>query len=135
NLTKNTLLKFKASAYLYDMHYPRDPGGLIGTVYRVPSAAFPIRLPDGTWGGTQIYDNPMAQVTSVGTTHPDARQFTINAILRQNLDDWVKGLNIEAAFQYYDYASFYQYYKKTYKYGFLSPVMDDAGNIIDITTT
>lgn len=135
NLTKNTLLKFEASAFLYDMHYPRDPSGLIGTIYRVPSAAFPIKLPDGTWGGTQIYENPRAQVTSVGTAHPDARQFTINAILRQNLYSWVKGLNIEAGFQHFDYGSFYQYYKKTYKYGFFSPVFDNSGNIIDTTVT
>lgn len=135
NLTKNTLLKFKASAFLYDMHYPRDPGGLIGTIYRVPSSAFPIRLPDGTWGGTQIYENPRAQVTSVGTSHPNARQFTVNAILQQNLDALAKGLNFKLGLQYYDYGSFYQYYKKTYKYGFLTPVFDNDGNVIDTTTT
>src|SRR5699024_671226 len=65
DITNNLLLKFNVSSYLYDSNVPSEGTSnvdVINALYSTPSAAFPVKLPDGTWGGTQLHStNPVAK--------------------------------------------------------------------------
>ena len=82
---------------------------IMDALYSVPSAAFPIRTESGAWGGTQYYDNnPVALESSTGISHPNFRTLFADGHLIQDLSKWVKGLSVEAAIAYDNFASFYE---------------------------
>src|SRR5699024_2645686 len=85
------------------------PGGggaadqIFNGMYQIPSAAFPVKLPNGHWGGTSIYgNNPMAMLTAAGYGQPNARNFSLRGRLRQELDSWLQGLSAEVEISYYN---------------------------------
>ena len=42
-------------------------GDLMGLIYTTPSAAFPVKTPEGEWGGSDMWTrNPVAEVAAKG---------------------------------------------------------------------
>lgn len=138
NLTDNLLLKTDFHAWLYDIHNPihqYSVGTVFNALYSLPSAAYPVKLPNGIWGGTQVHpNNPRAVITDTGPKHPTARQLSLKAVLRQDLDNILEGLSVEGFIHYYNFSSYHQGKSRNYLYGNISAVRDQKGNILGLKT-
>lgn len=84
---------------LEDRSYPNFSGpALWENMARYPSNAFPVRNPDGSWGGTSSYpDNPVASVLGRGYTSSHDRNIMTNLRLSEDLGDLIPGLRFSQA--------------------------------------
>lgn len=137
NLTDELLLQLNISGILDDNNQPRGgagTGNILSGLYSIPSAAFPVKTPDGNWGGTQIYDNnPMAILTDRGYGYPNNRSLFLDAHIRQN-NLIVKGLSAELTVGYSTFASYFQNKLKKFQYEIVNPVWKN-GQIVDMIIT
>lgn len=99
----------------------RFPGagsaGFLNTLYSTPPNAFPVLNPDGTYGGTSLFqkNNPLAMMQSTGASTDLVRNMiaTINA--RQRLDDIVNGLSLNLFYSYDVYGSYRSGFTQDYE--------------------
>lgn len=81
-----------------------QPGGsgtgysdILASIYRTPNGAYPIKNPNGTWGGNVSYNtNLMAQTLNSGYIIDNARDILASANLKYDFDKVVKGLSVRA---------------------------------------
>lgn len=139
DLTDRLLFQADVAGNLVEHNRPGGgdyPIQIFNAMYRIPSAAFPVKVPDGRWGGTRIYaDNPMALLTDTGYGRPNAREFSLTGRLRQDLDFWIDGLSAEAAVRYHNFGEFHERERRSYSYASIAPVHDENGTIVDTTVT
>ena len=139
SLTDRLLLKANAGGQLKNKNVPSGGGGdaqLFDALYSTPSAAFPVRTPSGSFGGTQRYgNNPVALLTSTGYGSPNRREVFGDVSLRQDLSQWVRGLSAEATVSYNNWSVFYEQKAQNYSYEALAPVRNERGTIVDTVAT
>lgn len=139
DVTDDLLLKLDVSGYIEENNLPGGGNGssqIFNALYSVPSAAFPVKNEDGSWGGTQNYDNnPVAVLTSTGYGQPNRRNFSLTGNLRRDLSQLIDGLSAEATVRYTNYNNFAESQTKNYSYKSVSVERDQSGNIIDTTAT
>lgn len=87
-------------------------------IYGTPSAAFPIRHADGTYGGNSTYgaNNPVALLESTGNCRLTFGTLLANATLKQELNVVLKGLSAEVSIAFDNSGSMYDTAVKEYKY-------------------
>ena len=107
NITESTAMKIGVMARLSESNKPyfmRSSNAMEKLLYKLPSAAFPIKQADGTYGGSSIYgnNNPVAQFQESGQHQYSNTKVLANMDLRQNLGSFVPGLSADAsvAFDY-----------------------------------
>lgn len=102
DLTKTTKFIANFSGNITSLNQPgATASSVMDAIYSVPSAAFPVRTQNGNFGGTSFYaNNPVALVSSTGVRQPNGRYISANAIVTQDLNNWIKGLSAEAAVGY-----------------------------------
>lgn len=91
---------------------------LAGIIYNTPSAVFPVRHADGTYGGNSTYgaNNPVALLESTGNYRTTYGTLLANATLKQELDALLKGLSAEVSVAFDNSGSMYDTATKEYKY-------------------
>lgn len=136
NLTEGLLLSLNVAGVITDNNQPQDGSGvgsIMNAIYSIPAAAFPVKTPDGNWGGTQVYgNNPVALLTSTGHGYPNDRSLALDGHLRQKLDFVTKGLSAEVAVSYTTFASYWENKTKQFRYELFSPIWGN-GHIVDTT--
>jgi TonB-linked SusC/RagA family outer membrane protein len=139
DITESLLLKLDVSGNLVENNVPSGGGSaeeIFDAIYSIPSAAFPVKTPDGSWGGTQLYgNNPAAVISSTGYGSPSWREFSVNSTLRKNLDNLIDGFSIETTVRYNNYNRYAEQQAKNYSYQEIIPVRNSGGEIIDTTLT
>ena len=104
NITESTSMKVGVMARLAEFNRANNGDRIEKTLYTLPSAAFPIKQVDGTYGGTSIYGgiNPVAQMLASGQKQYTQTKVLADAFLRQDLGMLVPGLDADAsvAFDY-----------------------------------
>lgn len=87
-------------------------------IYNTPSAVFPVRHADGTYGGNSTYgaNNPVALLESTGNYRTTYGTLLANATLKQELDILLKGLSAEVSVAFDNSGSMYDTAAKEYKY-------------------
>ena len=92
---------------------------------KIAPNAFPVKNPNGTWGGNNIYSNPLGDITETGFYSSNAR--TIQTVLKliQNLDFVTKGLSVSGTVSFNNY--FRTFSSKTRQYEMYSI----SGNNLD----
>lgn len=132
DLTKNTKLKLNVLGTLLETRSP----GLLDTdfkdqgkddtnlwedmIYVLPSAAYPIRLEDGTWGGNAIWKgtlNPVAMSQGAAYSKQHERTLFADMTLIQDLSSITPGLGATATLSYDNSALFRENHSKTFLYG------------------
>lgn len=69
-------------------------GNLINSIYTTPNNAYPIRNPNGTWGGNVSFDNNlMSQAINSGYITDSARDMVGGINLKYNFNKLVQGLS------------------------------------------
>lgn len=106
NITDYTAMKISVMARLAEFNktYYQRSNSIDKLLYKIPSAAFPIKQADGTYGGTDTYGtaNPVANFQESGQAQYSQTKVLANMTLRQDLSPLVPGLSADAtvAFDY-----------------------------------
>ena len=106
NITNSTAMKIGVMARLSEDNKPyyMRSNTIEKLLYKLPSAAFPIKQSDGTYGGSAIYgsSNPVAQFQESGQNLYSRPKVLADINLRQDFGSLVKGLSadISVAFDY-----------------------------------
>ena len=104
NITESTAMKVGVMARLSEFNTPQWIERIEKTLYRLPSAAFPIKQADGTYGGSALYGNinPVAQHQESGQHQYSQTKVLADMNIRQDLTSLVPGLSADAsvAFDY-----------------------------------
>ena len=121
DLTSTTRLKLNMLGILSETRAPGNSASLWGDmVYKLPSAAYPARLEDGTWGGSSTWPgtmNPVAESQAAGYTKQHERTLYADLTLDQDLSLITPGLGASLMLGYDNYALYNENYSKTFVYG------------------
>ena len=104
NITESTMMKINVKARLAEFNRGNYSDRIENTLYYLPSAAFPVKQADGTYGGTSQYGavNPVAQMQERGQKLYSQTKVLADMLLRQDLGMFVEGLSadVNVAFDY-----------------------------------
>lgn len=94
---------------------------LIYQIYRLPASAFPIKTPDGIWGGNQNYTdaNPIARIQDTGREKTHHRALYADAAINQKLDFLTEGLSATIRLAYDNYSRINEEHYKKFQYGYV----------------
>ena len=135
DITGSTTLKAGISARLQELSgtvYGRN--NMFTVLYRTPSAAFPVKTQDGTYGGNSVYAdaNPVALLKDKGHIRNMYGVLLADMSLRQNLDVITKGLAAEVLVAFDNKGGMKETTSKSYRYLALNPAISEDGTL---TTT
>lgn len=119
NLTSSTYMRFNLMGKLQEKNTPNiTMSDFYSNMYLIPSAAFPIRHLDGTYGGNLTYQtsNPVAMLRDSGHNKDVLGMLYADLRLDQSLDAITKGLAASLAISFDNQGSMYEKSKKTYAY-------------------
>ncbi|MDO4164684.1 MAG: SusC/RagA family TonB-linked outer membrane protein, partial [Bacteroides sp.] len=100
-----------------------DSDDLMGKLYSIPAAAFPIKTESGLWGGNATwdgYDNPVALTQGRGYSKGHTRSLYADMMLRQDLSSITEGLSASVRLGYDNIASYWEDNTVSYRYGMQS---------------
>jgi TonB-linked SusC/RagA family outer membrane protein len=127
--TNSTTVSANLNFMIRDQNHPID-FKVIRNAYSIPSNAFPVKNKDGSWGGTNIFNNnPVAQLESTGFADNIQRFFTFIGKVNQQLGHLVDGLSATVKVGYYNGVNAHENATKGFAYEEVSPVLDSNGNI------
>ena len=107
---------------------------IVYDAFSIPSALFPVRNFNGTWGGTNLFgNNPLAETGAVGLDMNHIRSFSNEIRLEQDLSKVVEGLSAELFGAYFTQSDYWENKTKTFSYVEVIPQLDESGAIIDTT--
>ncbi len=131
NLTSTTLVEIGLGGYFM---YNQGPSNfyLVDDAFSIPSALFPVKNFDGSWGGTNLYgNNPVAQIGATGFSKNLINSYSTNLRIIQDLNSFVKGMSVEAMVVYDNRTDFWENKTQTYQYKEVIPVLNESGSITD----
>ena len=130
DLTSTTKLKLNILGTLSESSRPGNSVDLWDMIYSLPSAAFPVKLEDGTWGGSTTWagtSNPVAQSQGAVYSKGHTRNLYADLTLSQDLSGFLKGLGANFRLSYDNYSSIWENHSKTYAYGGYTTSWSDNG--------
>lgn len=99
-------------------------------IYKLPAAAIPARLEDGTWGGSSIWPgtyNPVAQSQGAAYTKGHSRALFADMTLRQDLSSILPGLGGSFQLAYDNVSNIIEDHSKSYVYNSYTVTMGEDG--------
>lgn len=126
DLTEKTKLKLNLLGILSETRTPganaddKEGADLWDMIYTLPSAAFPARLENGTWGGSATWagtKNPLAVSQATAYTKFHERTLFADMTLTQDLSSITPGLGASGMLSYDNYAQYWENHSKTFVYG------------------
>lgn len=140
DLTPNTKMRMNVLGVLSETRTPGANGeagaNLWNMIYTLPSAAYPARLADGTWGGSSTWEgtgNPVAVSQAAAYTKFHERTLFADMTLDQDLSSITPGLGASAMLSYDNSALYWENHSKTFVYG--SDAVTGWENGVPTTTT
>ena len=107
---------------------------IVADAFEIPSALFPVRNENGSWGGTSLFgNNPVALINDTGFDMTHTRSFLTDLRINQDLSQVVKGLGLELFGSYDTQAAFLENESKSFVYTQVTPELNDQGEIIGST--
>ncbi|HWW42500.1 TonB-dependent receptor [Pedobacter sp.] len=101
DVTKTTLVRLDLSGSFGSLNRPAYPNEPFFSIVRFAPNAFPIKNPNGTWGGyPTVKNNPVAELADVGYVINYAGRQQGTFMLTQKLDVLTKGLSATMSLSY-----------------------------------
>lgn len=118
DVTSSTKVKFGMFGIIGEDKRPNTAiDAIFQNLYKVPSAAFPIKTLNNNWGSNTIFGmNPLAAIADVGYVQENRRLLNADMRITQDLSMFLKGLGAEVAVAYDNSATFTDIGSKTYMY-------------------
>jgi TonB-linked SusC/RagA family outer membrane protein len=110
HVNKNLDVALDIGGRITTLNFPNaGTGAFLSAIYSTPANAFPILNPNGSYGGTSVYQqsNPLAMMQSRGASTDLMRNMIATISARQKMDGILKGLSGEV-FYAYDIAGLYR---------------------------
>lgn len=140
DLAPKTRLQANISGVLNEFSRPSSAGdNLIGKLYTVPSAAFPVKSEQGLWGGNNTWSgdyNPVYLAQGHGYTKGHTRALYADMKLSQDLSAVTKGLGASMRIGYDNLASYWEDYRRGEKWGMQTVSRWEDGvpvDLVDVT--
>lgn len=135
DLTRSTLMNVGVMGRLSEQNRSTKTG-VEDFIYNLPSAAFPVRNEDGTYGGSPIWgsNNPVADLNDRGMHNIYDKMVLANIVLKQDFGDWVKGLTADASASVDYLGTTFDEAYKTYSYVDMNPHMLPDGTVVTTPT-
>ncbi len=108
DITKNFLASMLFSGSVGDRSTPggsSSASSIFGSAWQVPANAFPVYNPNGSWGGTSAFTNPVGDLLSRGLYREHSRTFQVIMNLRYDLSALTEGLSLSGAVAYNNYVA------------------------------
>lgn len=131
DVTKTTEFRANLQAKLNEYNGPNVLDQIITSVYKTPSAAFPIKS-DNTWGGDNIYTdrNPVALLSQNGHFKRVINSLNLDISLTQDLSMITDGLSATALYAIDNRGSLYEQSHLDYQYTDLNPSLLANGSLL-----
>jgi len=133
DVTRTTRLKVNMLGILSESNRPSSLSAyeLFDVLYRLPSAAFPVRTEDGFWGGDNNFAsiNPVARIQETGYRREFATTLFADFQLTQSLDNWVEGLSLSGRIGYDNYSRIYENRNRAFQYASDRYTFNNDGSI------
>ncbi len=121
DLTPNTKMKLNILGVLSESRQPGNGANIWSDmIYRLPAAAFPVRLENNRWGGNTTWSgtmNPVAVSQAAAYTKYHERTLFADMTLDQNLSSILPGMGAVALLSYDNNAVYKEDHSKTFLYG------------------
>jgi TonB-linked SusC/RagA family outer membrane protein len=121
DVTSSTIAKINLMGVLSEYSRPGlSSDNLMGKLYTVPAAAFPIKTSDGVWGGNETWGgnmNPVALTQARGYSTGHTRSLYADFTLTQKLDVITEGLSASLRLGYDNIAAYWEGHNRDYAYG------------------
>ena len=131
-ITPTTEAQINLAGYLSSSQGPDNWGNLVNSVYSTPSAIYPVRNFNGSWGGTNIFDNnPAAQINDTGYENRIDNNWIVDLRLKQSLDMVLDGLSFEVFGAFDSQTDYFESNSKAFQYQDINPVFDSLGVLVD----
>ena len=132
-ITGSTFLKAGVSAKLQELNgtvYGRN--NMFTLLYKIPSAAFPIKTREGIYGGNSVFgdSNPVGLLVDKGHVRNMYGVLLADMSLRQNLDIITEGLSAEVLVAFDNKGRMKETTSKTYRYMALNPSIAEDGTLL-----
>lgn len=136
DVSPTTKLSVNIAGYLGAENSPHGmpENELMSTLYRLPSAAFPVRTPDGMWGGDYYWKdiNPVARITATGYDQTNSRMLLADAQIIQDFSFIVKGLSARVRAGFDTFSEFMEQRVTGFEYNRDYPIFNPDGSIGDV---
>lgn len=98
-LSKNLSAEFKIAGSIEQTKNPNNytTGGTFNLLQQLPPNAFAVYNPNGSYGGTSIYSNPVGNMLSTGFYKNNSRTILTSLKFTEKLDMLTPGLSVSAA--------------------------------------
>lgn len=105
SLTQRLSVDFKIAGSIEQTNNPNNytTGGTFGLLAQLPPNAFPVYNPNGSFGGTALYSNPVANVLATGFFQNNSRTILTSLKLTEQLDMLTSGLSASVALSINNY--------------------------------
>ena len=123
NITDYTAMKIGVMARLSEFNTPNWDTRMEKILYGLPSAAFPIRQADGSYGGSSLYgaNNPVAILYESGQHQYSQTKVLANMNFRQDFSPLVQGLSADIAVAFDYIGKMTEVAEKEFRYSELNP--------------
>lgn len=81
---------------------------IFNSIMNTPANAYPVTNLDGSLGGTSEFQNNLLGVLNSGRRVETARQLTVKAKLSKDLSSLLKGLSVNAVYNFENYNAYYE---------------------------
>lgn len=130
SLSQRLSADFKIAGSIEQTNNPNNytTGGTFGLLAQLPPNAFPVYNPNGSFGGTALYANPVANVLATGFYNNNSRTILTSLKLTEQLDMLTNGLSASVALSINNY--FESGSRKTKQYPRYSVTPGAAGEVV-----
>lgn len=131
DITNTTFMKVGVMARISQFNRT-NATGIESVIYSTPSAAFPVRQQDGTYGGSAVYgaNNPVALLNDKGAFTQSKATVLADLTLRQDISPWVPGLSVDASVAFDYIGAMNDTSTKQYRYSELDADILDDGTLV-----
>lgn len=130
-ITPTTVARMNLMGHLQQYQQPIS-GTDLGYMYNTPSAAFPIKSPQGVWAQNWQYRNPLAEKTARGYGVLLQRTLFADLTIDQDLSVIARGLSAQLRIAYDNGAEINDSKSKDYAYYNTTQIFNESGNVSDI---
>lgn len=117
-VSKNLDVALDIGGRITNLRFPIiGTGTFLNTVYNTPPNAFPLLNPDGSYGGTSLYQksNPLAQMSASGVATDLSRNMMATISAKQKMDGILPGLSANIFYAYDVYGLYRSGYSQDYE--------------------
>lgn len=117
-VSKNLDVSLDVGGRITNLRFPIiGTGTFLSTVYNTPPNAFPLLNPDGSYGGTSLFQksNPLAQMSASGVATDLSRNMMATISARQKMDGILPGLSANVYYAYDVYGLYRSGFSQDYE--------------------